>query len=86
MKLKGKILSLSLIPLLLLGIIMFVYATSRISDGIYNEAYVGMEATTLAVRDIFEVGNEGEYRLDSDGNLWKGDTLNISQAKDLTQY
>ena len=53
MKLKGKILSLSLIPLLLLGIIMFVYATSRISDGIYNEAYVGMEATTLAVRDIF---------------------------------
>lgn len=83
MKLKGKILSLSLIPLLLLGIIMFVYATSRISDGIYNEAYVGMEATTLAVRDIFEVGNEGEYRLDSDGNLWKGDTLNISQAYDI---
>lgn len=59
LKLKGKILALSLIPLVLLGTSMFIVAADRIANGIYDEAYLGMQATTLAVRDIFEIGYEG---------------------------
>lgn len=80
MKLKGKILVISLLPLVALGTILFLVSADRIANGIYDEAYVGMNATTIAVRDIFETGNEGQYHLDENGELWKGDTLNISQA------
>lgn len=86
MKLKGKILALSLVPVIMLGIFMFLVAADRIANGIYDEAYVGMQATTLAVRDIFEIGNNGLYHMDEDGMMWKGDTLNISQATDITDH
>lgn len=86
MKLKGKIFALSLIPVILLGIVMFLVAADRIANGIYDEAYVGMQATTLAVRDIFEVGNSGPYHMDENGMMWKGDSLNISQAQDITDH
>lgn len=86
MKLKGKILALSLVPVIMLGIFMFLAAADRVANGIYDEAYVGMQATTLAVRDIFEIGNSGPYRMDEDGMMWKGDTLNISQATDITDH
>lgn len=86
MKLKAKILALSLVPVITLGIILFLVAADRIANGIYDEAYIGMQATTLAVRDIFEIGNSGPYHLDENGLLWKGDTLNISQATDITDH
>mgnify|MGYP001025104367 CR=1 FL=1 len=86
MKLKGKILALSLIPVIVLGISMFLVAADRIANGIYDEAYVGMQATTLAVRDIFEMGNSGAYHMDENRMLWKGDSLNISQATDITDH
>lgn len=86
MKLKGKILALSLVPVIILGIFMFLVAADRIANGIYDEAYVGMQATALAVRDIFEIGNSGPYHIDEDGMMWKGDTLNISQATNITDH
>lgn len=86
MKLKGKILALSIAPVIVLGIILFFVASDRIANGIYDEAYVGMQATTLAVRDIFEIGNSGPYHVDESGLFWKGDSLNISNATDITDH
>ena len=86
MKLKAKILTFSLVPLILLGITLFLVSADRIANGIYYEAYVGMKATTLAVKDIFEIGYEGDYQLDENGELWKGNELNISQAYDIVDH
>lgn len=86
MKLKTKMIALSLIPVIVLGCILFVVAAKQIERSVYEEAYVGMEAAALAVKDIFEVGNEGLYHLGENGDLWKGDTLNISQATDITDH
>lgn len=86
MKLKGKILAVSLIPVILLGVIMFLVAADRIANGIYDEAYLGMHATTLAIRDIFETGYKGQYQLDDAGELWKGDDLNISQSLGIVDH
>lgn len=83
MKLKSKIMSLSLLPIVILGICMYLLAADKIASGIYNEAYVGMQATTMAVRDIFETGNAGAYHMDEAGQLWKGDSLNISTATNI---
>lgn len=86
MKLKTRMIMLSVIPSVVLGMILFFVSTSRIADSVYNQAYIGMEATALAVRDIFETGNEGEYHMDESGNLWKGSSLNISRATDITDH
>ena len=82
LKLRTKIILLASVPVILLGVILFFIASLKIRDGISDEAYRGMHATTLAVRDIFENASEGEYRVDENNQLWKGD-LNISESEEL---
>lgn len=80
MKIRLKMLLLTVVPVMLLGSILIFFSTYQIRQSIYQQAYNGMHATTLAVRDIFETDNEGEYHLDDNGELWKGDSINISQS------
>lgn len=82
MKLRTKIIMLATVPVLVLGGIMLVIASDKIQSGITQQAYTGMHATTLAVSDIFETASTGEYQLDEEGQLWKGDT-NISESVDI---
>ena len=86
MKLRTKILLIALLPVLLLGIGTFLLAADRTANGIYDQAYAGMQAAALAVRDIFEIGNEGSYQLDENGDLWKGSSLNISQSSGIVDH
>ena len=78
--------SIALLPVFILGIGTFLLAADRIADGIYDEACKGMQAASLAVRDIFEVGNPGKYNIDENGDLWKGETLNISQSSEIADH
>ncbi|MCI8447563.1 MAG: methyl-accepting chemotaxis protein [Eubacterium sp.] len=86
MKLRAKMMSIALLPVFILGIGTFLLAADRIADGIYDEACKGMQAASLAVRDIFEVGNPGKYNIDENGDLWKGETLNISQSSEIADH
>ncbi len=86
MKLRTKILLITLLPVFLLGIGIFILAADRTANGIYDQAYAGMEAAALAVRDIFEVGNDGPYQTDENGDLWKGTGLNISNAFEIVDH
>lgn len=86
MKLRTKILLITLLPIILLGVGIYLLAADRIANGIYDQAYAGMEAAALAVRDIFEIGNAGAYQVDENGELWKGDNLNISQSTDIVDH
>lgn len=86
MKLRTKIMAISLLPAFLLGVGIFILSADRIANGIYDESYAGMEAAALAVKDIFEVGNDGEYQLDENGDLWKGKTLNISRSVEIVDH
>lgn len=83
MKLRTKIMMIALLPVLFLGIGIFILAANRIANGIYNMAYIGMQATAEAVKDIFEVENPGKYQMDENGNLWKGNRLNITEAVEI---
>lgn len=86
MKLRTKIMMIALLPVFVLGIGIFILAADRTANGIYDEAYAGMQAASLAVRDIFEVGNDGSYYMDEKGDLWKGESLNISQAVEIVDH
>lgn len=83
MKLRTKIMMIALLPVLFLGIGIFILAANRIANGIYNMAYIGMQATAEAVKDIFEVENPGKYQMDENRNLWKGNRLNITEAVEI---
>lgn len=48
MKLKTKMIAISLIPAIVLGVILFLVAAKQIESSVYEEAYVGMEAAALA--------------------------------------
>ncbi len=86
MKLRTKIMMIALLPVFVLGIGIFILAADRTANGIYDEAYAGMQAASLAVRDIFEVGHDGSYYMDEKGDLWKGESLNISQAVEIVDH
>ena len=58
-------------------------ASVQIKNAIENQTYSGMQATTLAVREIFDSSGDGEYHLDENGQMWKGNHLNISEASDI---
>lgn len=49
-------------------------------QGIFKEAYDGMQATTLAIREGMELKHAGKYRVDGDGVLWKGNLLDILET------
>lgn len=75
--------ALSIVPVVTLGILASVISAKQIETSINEEAYEGMHATTLAVKNIFENGVSGEYHLDDNEELWKGDDLNISQSEQI---
>lgn len=83
MKLKGRLLVLGIVPAVCLGIMILIMATLQIGNAIENQAYAGMEATALAVHEVFANCGEGLYRVDDDGKMWKGNKLNMSEAYDI---
>lgn len=82
MKLRLRLLVMAMLPVIALGAITYLGASAQMRDEVEEETYTGMLAATLAIRGVLE-SVEGEYRLDENGQMWKGDTLNISEITDL---
>lgn len=80
MKLRSRLMVMALLPVIALGLLTYLGASIQLKKGIENQAYEGMQATTLAVREVFNSTAEGEYHLDESGQLWKGEDTNISEA------
>lgn len=83
MKLKTKIMILALAPLVLMGIISFIVTEQQVTKKMEAEVYSGLHSTVVAVKNALELEIPGEYHLDDNNELWKGDMLNISQATDI---
>ncbi|TCL60670.1 methyl-accepting chemotaxis protein [Kineothrix alysoides] len=83
MKLRTQILLLVSIPLLALGAITYVIGSQRITAIMTDTIEKGLISTTIAVRDTISSGREGDFRLDENGDMWKGDSLNISQSAEV---
>lgn len=83
MKLRARLLIMALMPVIALGILTYIATSSQLQNGIEEEAFEGMQATTRVVREIFDSASEGEYYMDEEGQLWKGEGLNISTATDM---
>lgn len=80
MKLKMQILLLVIIPLIALGVVTYSVGSYKISDVMFDTIENSLAATAVSVKDTISVGGEGDFRVDEEGNMWKGDVLNISDS------
>ena len=73
-----QLLAMALIPLVVLGIVCIVTAGSSLRDGLQEEALAQMKATCVAAKAAYDNINDGDYVLNENQELMKGD-YNITQ-------
>lgn len=78
MKLKPKILIISIAPLVLLGIVMLWISNKRVSTVLASSIENGLRASAISVLDSLEEVNDGAFYISEDDELYKGD-YNITQ-------
>ena len=79
MKLRMKMLFLVIIPLICLGGITYVVGSVTITSAMTDTIQRGLRATAISTRDAISTGIPGAFRVDENGEMWKGETLNVSQ-------
>ena len=77
LKLKGKLLLISLSPLVVLVLVVFLVSSSNFRNLINEEVMKGLEATAVSMRGTFDEKNEGDWHLEAD-ILYKGE-YNVSE-------
>lgn len=82
MKLKQKILLISILPLVFLGLVIILFGDKQITNVLTEQIQDGLRATTIAVRSTFRKLNNESYKLNENNELVKGD-FNISLTPDL---
>ena len=83
MKLRTKIYMIATLPCIILAVLSLIVTSREVKSSIIQQAYNGMDATAVSIRNIFKYASTGGYRLDNDNNFWKGDDLNISDSSDI---
>ena len=84
MKLKTKIISLCVIPVIALGIIVSIVASLRVKSAMQQEIFTGLQATALAVRDELDNVASGEYWIRDEKDLFKGEFFNVTEHTNIT--
>lgn len=78
MKIKGKILLLSISSILITGLIALTISLMQLSNALAVESEEGLKTTALASRNIYNVQGYGDYSLKEDGYVWRGMNFNVS--------
>ena len=68
-----KMLCMSLIPILGLGICLTIYSTSVMKKGMQEEAVSGLKSLAISLKAGYDAIAEGDYQLGKDDHLYKGD-------------
>lgn len=83
MRLRTRIMLLVGVPLVMLGGITYILGSQKITEAMTDSIRNGLEATAIVTRDAIGAGVEGDFRIGDDGNMWKGEVLNISENTDI---
>ena len=81
MNIKKKILAITIVPVLVLGLISLAVSTTMVKNSMLDEiqdALKGTAAATLAAYDQ----NTGDYLETTSGDIWKG-SYNVSKSENL---
>lgn len=81
MTLKAKLLLISLVPIILLGLSVMLVCFSRITSMIKSETEEALRATAQSVLAAYSQ-NSGDYFQNANGDIWKGG-YDISKSENL---
>lgn len=79
MKIKTKMLSLCIIPIMLTGIISVIISAGQFSSGMYSEISESLKASSIAALNVYNSQGYGNYSLKEDGSVWRGMNFNVSE-------
>lgn len=80
--LAGKILGISIIPTLIMGIVLTVAGITAIRQGMKEEVFASLEAIAVSVDAAYTALDGGDYSLSGHDELLKGN-LNITENQDF---
>lgn len=73
MRLKTKILLIALLPIVLLGGTAIPVTALQTEKAMKEQIGYGLAANALALKDAIDMDASGDYRVDEQGNLYKGE-------------
>lgn len=73
MKLKGKILAIAILPLIMLGVLTMYIVSLTVESILVEEIGKNLESSAISLRDAIEMDTDGDYTVDENGELYKGD-------------
>lgn len=80
--LMKRLLCMSLLPAALMGLVITVYASFSMVEGMQMEFLEALRDTTITVHAAYDALDDGDYYLNDAGQLMKGD-LNITENEAL---
>jgi methyl-accepting chemotaxis protein len=81
----SKLIGMAVIPTIVAMAILLVFAWWSLDSGLSTEAISGLELMAQATIAGYD-SVEGDYYLDNDGNLWKGDTNLSENISNIDRY
>jgi methyl-accepting chemotaxis protein len=82
LSLMAKIIMISIGPLLVLAIVLSAVGVSSIRAGMRQEIMSELETLTICVEGTLGALNEGDFSLDEEGHMWKGN-YNLTSRESL---
>ncbi len=83
MKMKGKILSLCVIPVVLTGLLSVIIGIFQYSSGMYSEIRESLKASAIAALNVYNSQGYGNYSIKEDGSVWRGMNFNVSEESGI---
>ena len=79
MKLRGKLLLMSILPMVVVSVVTIIVIGIKASASIKDEIENGLISTALAMRDDVSSIDGNNYWVDEAGNLWNGSDYNVTE-------
>lgn len=70
MKMRGKILILSIVPIVVTSIFSLLISQIQFSKGLYQEIEEGLRTVVISASNLYSTQGYGDYALKEDGNVW----------------
>lgn len=80
MKMRGKILTLSIVPIVITSIFSLLISQMQFSKSLYQEIEEGLRMVAISASNLYSTQGYGDYALKEDGNVWRGMNFNVSDS------
>lgn len=67
-----RLLAMALGPCILMGIIMTLYSSNSMREGMQEEAMKGLKSTAYSIQESYANVDSGDFKQDSKGDIYKG--------------